>query len=1030
MKKNTILLSVATLFLALACNIQEESKTGPAGMVTFKAVMGDDPSTKTVLQSDGSVFWSPGDAISLFYGASRSAQFVSDNTTPSLQANFNGSLEGFLPNGNDEFWAVYPYSEGNAFDGSAVSLTLPDVQEGVEGTFAKDLYISMARSKDYTLQFYNLCGGVKFSVASEGIKYVTFSGNADEVLAGAVKVAFDANGKPQVQSVVNGKKEIRVDAPEGGTFEVGKWYYLVALPATLSAGYTMSFYKDELYAQRITDISISIKRSTWGKLTDADDVGPALQPNNEIWYTSTDGKVVVPNNDSLFGATLISNTYEGEKGVMTFDGPVSMVGDKSYNNSSVSPFNYCANLETISLPESVDMIGYSAFSCCSQLQAVTMPSHLSYMGGAVFEDTAIQSIFIPETDEFDFVNPIGPYCLSLSSISGPYASSDHRCLVFGSKIVSFAPAGLESYTIEEGITEVSSLAFHGCENLRQIVFPSTLKKIANQSFCSCPLDGIVFPEGLEEIGYAAFAGCSALTTITIPDKTRLGLEVFDNCTSLYSFAGRYASEDGRLLVNDNRTLAFAPAGLTEYSIPEGIVSVTDGFYASSALPNLKRLTLPSTLETLGIRAKGLTTLTSYALVPPSMSSSYFLWLPVIEVIYVPASSVDAYKTASYWSEYADRIQPIPGGITASKFLTFTSEGTTRISLANYGGNAPVLYYSTDQTNWTEWDYSELTFTKNLPLYICGDNPKGFSQSHFQYSTFTVVGDSMAVMGDIMSLINKMEDILAIPSSNCFMCLFNGCQQLISAPDLPATILAEDCYCSMFCDCTSLKNAPNLPATTLAKYCYDRMFYGCTSLITAPELPATSLTSMCYHGMFWGCFSLKTAPELPATTLAEECYHSMFISCKSLIAPPKLPATMLTDYCYYSMFSGCENLASPPELPATVLAEGCYYRMFSGCWSLMTSPKLPASSLAKACYREMFFDCSMLNYVKCQATNVSAVDCLTDWLSGVASTGTFVKAPGMNDWPTGDSGIPENWTVINDGDVPSGGSEGMGEEEWN
>jgi hypothetical protein len=65
---------------------------------------------------------------------------------------------------------------------------------------------------------------------------------------------------------------------------------------------------------------------------------------------------------------------------------------------------------------------------------------------------------------------------------------------------------------------------------------------------------------------------------------------------------------------------------------------------------------------------------------------------------------------------------------------------------------------------------------------------------------------------------------------------------------------------------------------------------------------------------------------------------------------------------------------------------------------------------------MFYGCTSLNYVKCLATDISADYCTTGWLSGVAATGTFVKAAATNGWPVGAdesenvNGIPEGWTV--------------------
>lgn len=153
------------------------------------------------------------------------------------------------------------------------------------------------------------------------------------------------------------------------------------------------------------------------------------------------------------------------------------------------------------------------------------------------------------------------------------------------------------------------------------------------------------------------------------------------------------------------------------------------------------------------------------------------------------------------------------------------------------------------------------------------------------------------------------------------------------------------------------------------------------------LPATTLTGTCYGYMFAGCEGLTRAPELPATTLAMGCYHQMFADCSGLTEAPSLPATTLTDMCYSSMFYNCTSLTSAPDLLATSLVEGCYMGMFDGC--------------------------SNLNYVRCLATSVYETDCTTDWLNGVATVGTFIKAFDMWDWSTGVNGIPEGWTVEED-----------------
>ena len=97
------------------------------------------------------------------------------------------------------------------------------------------------------------------------------------------------------------------------------------------------------------------------------------------------------------------------------------------------------------------------------------------------------------------------------------------------------------------------------------------------------------------------------------------------------------------------------------------------------------------------------------------------------------------------------------------------------------------------------------------------------------------------------------------------------------------------------------------------------------------------------------------------------------------------------------------------LPATTLASSCYTDMFNSCSSLTTAPELPATTLKNYCYYFMFSGCSSLNYIKMLATDVSANNCLGNWVDGVASSGTFVKDASTT-LPTGVSGIPDGWKV--------------------
>ena len=196
------------------------------------------------------------------------------------------------------------------------------------------------------------------------------------------------------------------------------------------------------------------------------------------------------------------------------------------------------------------------------------------------------------------------------------------------------------------------------------------------------------------------------------------------------------------------------------------------------------------------------------------------------------------------------------------------------------------------------------------------------------------------------------------------------------------------------------------------YAFYGLFSSNSKLVNAQNisLPAITLADSCYREMFDGCTSLKTAPELPATTLANNCYRSMFYGCTSLTSAPELPVTTLANSCYSNMFRNCTSLTSAPELPATTLANSCYSQMFYGCTSLTTAPELPATTLASGCYSNMFYSCSSLNYIKCLATTLTTAY-TSNWVDGVAASGTFVKNAKATWDVTGIHGIPKGWKVV-------------------
>ena len=148
------------------------------------------------------------------------------------------------------------------------------------------------------------------------------------------------------------------------------------------------------------------------------------------------------------------------------------------------------------------------------------------------------------------------------------------------------------------------------------------------------------------------------------------------------------------------------------------------------------------------------------------------------------------------------------------------------------------------------------------------------------------------------------------------------------------------------------------------------------------------------------------------TRKDFAFENLFLDCWNLINAENLvlPATTLSEGCYLTMFEGCSSLTTAPQLSATTLAYNCYEMMFYGCTSLTTAPELPATTLVDWCYASMFAECTSLNKITCLATDISASRCTHNWLDFVATSGVFTKAASMNDWTSGDNGVPIGWSV--------------------
>ena len=155
------------------------------------------------------------------------------------------------------------------------------------------------------------------------------------------------------------------------------------------------------------------------------------------------------------------------------------------------------------------------------------------------------------------------------------------------------------------------------------------KKAVDKSITRVTADML---EGVTNIRKYAFDYCNSLTSIEIPNSvTSIGDCAFENCQELHSV-----------------------------EIPNSVTSIGGGAFASCY--DLKSIEIPSSVAEIGggtfFDCYSLTSVTVLATTPPTLGSG-MLDDANNAKIYVPAESVEAYKAATNWSDYASKIQAIP-----------------------------------------------------------------------------------------------------------------------------------------------------------------------------------------------------------------------------------------------------------------------------------------------------------------------------------------------------------------------------------
>ena len=359
---------------------------------------------------------------------------------------------------------------------------------------------------------------------------------------------------------------------------------------------------------------------------------------------------------------------------------------------SQEAFYICDGITSVTIPNSVTIIGSSAFNGCTSLTSVTVNAITPpTLGSKAFDYTNNCPIYVPCDSVSSYINSWGSlserirgiepcnlemmvyvtyiegsrddyvkYCDDTdTSIYIPDAESAET-VTYGDCVTSINNRAFEnrynlkSVTISNSVTSIGDSAFYGCSDLTNVQLGNSLISIGDCAFsgCSKAFTFLELKNGVS-VGDYAFANCGTLTSVTI-DANSIGSGVFKKCTALNSI------DIGSSTTTISDDMFSECYSIRSVTIPDSITSIgNNAFYNCTSLTSC---TIGSGVTSIGYYAFGyskeITSITINAVTPPTLYDLAFYGI-YNYIIYVPSGSLEAYKSASEWSDYADRIQPIP-----------------------------------------------------------------------------------------------------------------------------------------------------------------------------------------------------------------------------------------------------------------------------------------------------------------------------------------------------------------------------------
>ena len=317
-------------------------------------------------------------------------------------------------------------------------------------------------------------------------------------------------------------------------------------------------------------------------------------------YVGNAEKVDIPAK--IDGKSVTSIGYQAFSGCKSI---TSVTIPSGVTGIDIRAFSGCENLTGITIPDGVTKIGESAFQDCTKLAGVTIPDSVVNIGwGAFGYCKSLDSITKP-----DSVNKIGGcafmYCESLTKINVASENkkySSEKGVLFNkdkTKLICYPNAKTDkTYSIPDGVTNISADAFQNCVNLTSVTIPDSVTKIGSGAFMLCSgLTSVTIPDGVTSIEDWSFCECTSLKNVKIPDNVKsIGKYAFCECTSLKNI-----TLPSKLQSIGNYAFAHC-TDLIGITIPDSVKSIGDG--AIRDCTKIKSITIPDSASDIGYQALG------------------------------------------------------------------------------------------------------------------------------------------------------------------------------------------------------------------------------------------------------------------------------------------------------------------------------------------------------------------------------------------------------------------------------------------